>query len=129
MPAVPGRLGRIEAAVRDHPLRTPYGVETVPRLLCLDDRAYTDRGERPPPATPLWCRDIFHACCAWMTGAYGDRSERPPLAHPSWCRDSATPAVPERLGRIETAVRDHPLRTPHGVEKVPRLLCLDDRGV
>ena len=37
-----------------------------------------------------------------------------------------TPAVPGRLARIETAARDHPLRAPSGVEKVPRLLCLDD---
>ena len=33
------------------------------------------------------------------------------------------------LGRIETALRDNPLRTPHGVEEVPRMLCLNDRGV
>eukprot|EP00959_Pyramimonas_sp_CCMP1952_P275613 5761248-Pyramimonas_sp.AAC.1 len=31
----PGRPARIAAAVRDHPLRTPSGVEKVPRLLCL----------------------------------------------------------------------------------------------
>eukprot|EP00959_Pyramimonas_sp_CCMP1952_P385523 8079433-Pyramimonas_sp.AAC.1 len=32
--AMPGRPGRIETAVRDHPLRTFYNVETVPRMLC-----------------------------------------------------------------------------------------------
>eukprot|EP00959_Pyramimonas_sp_CCMP1952_P180908 3783002-Pyramimonas_sp.AAC.1 len=47
---------------------------------------------------------------------------------PLWRRESATPAMPGRLGRIDTAVRDHPMRTPCGVEKVPRLLCLDDWG-
>eukprot|EP00959_Pyramimonas_sp_CCMP1952_P173967 3635196-Pyramimonas_sp.AAC.1 len=62
-----------------------------------------------------------HACCALKTGAYRDRGERPAPAHPLWSRESATPAVPGRLGRIETAVKDQPLRTPYGVEKVPRL--------
>eukprot|EP00959_Pyramimonas_sp_CCMP1952_P179412 3750920-Pyramimonas_sp.AAC.1 len=42
----------IDAAVRDHPLRTLSGVEKVPSPTL----ARRGRGERPPPAHPLWYR-------------------------------------------------------------------------
>eukprot|EP00959_Pyramimonas_sp_CCMP1952_P268817 5620606-Pyramimonas_sp.AAC.1 len=60
-----------------------------------------------------------HACCAPGRPGRTETAVRPPLAHPFGRRGSDTPAVPERPGRIyiETAVRDHPLRTPYGVEK------------
>eukprot|EP00959_Pyramimonas_sp_CCMP1952_P061973 1295004-Pyramimonas_sp.AAC.1 len=45
---------------------------------------------------------------AWRTGAYRDPGERPP---------PAAPAVPGRFGRIETAVRDQPVRTPMASRK------------
>ena len=47
------------------------------------------------------------------------RAQGPPPAHPRWRRErNATPAKYRDVG----AVKDHPLRTPSGVEKVPRLL-------
>ncbi|CAK0806586.1 unnamed protein product [Prorocentrum cordatum] len=44
-------------------------------------------------------------------------------AHPPRRGKKTAPARPATLRRIETAVRDHPLRTrtPRGVEKAPRL--------
>eukprot|EP00959_Pyramimonas_sp_CCMP1952_P157575 3295328-Pyramimonas_sp.AAC.1 len=33
-PATPRAMARIGAALRDHPLRTPYVVDKTPRLLC-----------------------------------------------------------------------------------------------
>eukprot|EP00959_Pyramimonas_sp_CCMP1952_P099931 2089379-Pyramimonas_sp.AAC.1 len=64
----------------------------------------------------------YHARDAWT--AYRDRPVGPPPAHPLWWRESATPAVTGRLGHIEAAVRDHPLHTAFGVEKVVRMLRL-----
>eukprot|EP00959_Pyramimonas_sp_CCMP1952_P112987 2361660-Pyramimonas_sp.AAC.1 len=50
------------------------------------------------------------------------RADRPPPAHPVWRPESATPATRcdsvVDSGRAETTL----LRTPYGVQKVPRLL-------
>ena len=67
------------------------------------------------------------SCVDLASRAHGGRAEGPPPAHPLWCRESATLAMPGRPSCIAAELRDHPLRTPCGVEKVPRLLCLDDR--
>eukprot|EP00959_Pyramimonas_sp_CCMP1952_P074241 1551464-Pyramimonas_sp.AAC.1 len=52
----------------------------------------------------------------WTRGAHGGRGERPPPAHPLWCRESAALAVFGREARVTAALGYHPLRTPFGGE-------------
>eukprot|EP00959_Pyramimonas_sp_CCMP1952_P251741 5259859-Pyramimonas_sp.AAC.1 len=70
---------------------------------------------------PRKCHACYAMPCAVarIDAALGDH----PTAHPLWCRESATPAMSRAMARTDAAFGDHPLRTPCGVEKVPRLLC------
>eukprot|EP00959_Pyramimonas_sp_CCMP1952_P119351 2495324-Pyramimonas_sp.AAC.1 len=54
----PGRLSRIAAAVRFHPLRTPFWCpeSATPATLSVPG-THRGRAGRPPPAHPLWCRE------------------------------------------------------------------------
>ena len=61
----PATLERIEAALREHPLRTPSGVEKMPHLprpatLAWIETAVKDHPLRPPPVA--WRKS--HACRA-----------------------------------------------------------------
>eukprot|EP00959_Pyramimonas_sp_CCMP1952_P433924 9086802-Pyramimonas_sp.AAC.1 len=50
------------------------------------------RGERPPPAHPLWCREYAMPAVSWTTVTDSCRGGGPPPAHPLRCREYAMPA-------------------------------------
>eukprot|EP00959_Pyramimonas_sp_CCMP1952_P295176 6173477-Pyramimonas_sp.AAC.1 len=50
------------------------------------------RGEEPPLAHPLGCRESTTPATLSDPGTHSGRGEHHPLAHPLWCRETAAPA-------------------------------------